>query len=107
MWNFSSYDLRQTGGRHWSDETVFGQRAQFDLKLTPPSLRVRPVRPGDQDTYRCRVDYEHGPSKTSTVHLAVIGEAQQIYMRVRAGVCVGLGAGFDIIIFLSNINKCL
>ncbi|XP_063872675.1 nephrin-like [Scylla paramamosain] len=69
---FYSYDQRQTGGRHWSDETVFGQRAQFDLKLTPPSLRVRPVRPGDQDTYRCRVDYEHGPSKTSTVHLAVI-----------------------------------
>ncbi|XP_050733792.1 nephrin-like isoform X2 [Eriocheir sinensis] len=69
---FYSYDLRQTGGRHWSDETVFGQRAQFDLKLTPPSLRVSPVRPSDQDTYRCRVDYEHGPSKTSTVHLAVI-----------------------------------
>ncbi|XP_042204007.1 nephrin-like [Homarus americanus] len=69
---FYSYDLRQTGGRHWSDETVFGQRAQFDLKVNPPSLRVRPVRSGDQDTYRCRVDYEHGPSKTSTVHLAVI-----------------------------------
>ncbi|KAG7156453.1 Nephrin-like 15 [Homarus americanus] len=67
-----NYDLRQTGGRHWSDETVFGQRAQFDLKVNPPSLRVRPVRSGDQDTYRCRVDYEHGPSKTSTVHLAVI-----------------------------------
>ncbi|XP_069172685.1 protein turtle isoform X1 [Procambarus clarkii] len=69
---FYSYDLRQSGGRHWSDETVFGQRAKFDLKVNPPSLRVHPVRPGDQDTYRCRVDYERGPSRTSTVHLAVI-----------------------------------
>ncbi|XP_066963446.1 nephrin-like [Macrobrachium rosenbergii] len=70
---FYSYDLRQPeSGRHWSDETVLGQRAFFDPTLNPPSLKVTPVRSLDQDTYRCRVDYERGPSKTSTVLLVVI-----------------------------------
>ncbi|XP_069986280.1 kin of IRRE-like protein 2 [Penaeus vannamei] len=70
---FYSYDLRPvSGGRHWSDETVFGQRAHFDLRANPPSLKINPVRPDDQDTYKCRVDYERGPSRTSTVHLSVI-----------------------------------
>ena len=74
--NFS-YDLRQHGGGlHWSDDSVFGHRAQFESRRHPLTLSVDPVKSKDQGIYRCRVDFERGPSKTYSVKLIVIGKSR-------------------------------
>ncbi|KAA0193001.1 hypothetical protein HAZT_HAZT004392 [Hyalella azteca] len=73
---FYSYDLRAHGkGRHWSDETKFGRRVHFSL--TPAYvLTMTAVRSSDAGVYRCRVDYDRGPSKTMALNLHVVGESE-------------------------------
>ena len=72
--SISSYDLREDGeGRHWSDESIFGSRAHFSV-TSAYLLTLRGVQREDAGLYRCRVDYESGPSRTAAVQLKVVGK---------------------------------
>ena len=75
MFLISSYDLRESGdGQHWSEESVIQSRAYFNNQNSPPSLQIARVTPADQAMYRCRVDFERGPSTSHNINLTVIGK---------------------------------
>ena len=72
---FHSYDLRESGkGQHWCEESVVEDRAHFYHKKSPPSLQLLRVKSTDEAMYRCRVDFERGPSIAHNINLTVIGE---------------------------------
>lgn len=111
-----SYDLRQHGGgRHWSDDSVFGRRAQFESRRHPLSLTVNFVRPEDEGIYRCRVDFERGPSKTFIIKLNVVGKFKALFsiasQREVGNFYLNMNAnfGWDLIIsaFMERVNKFL
>lgn len=68
-----SADIRDKSAKHWSDESVFANRAYF-LFEKQNELAIQNVKDGDSGIYRCRVDFEIGQTKNSKVNLTVIRE---------------------------------
>ncbi|XP_049785945.1 hemicentin-2-like [Schistocerca cancellata] len=70
-----SVDARErdfSQAERWSNETVFGSRAYFVTDRPPAALAVESVRPRDQATYRCRVDFRFAQTRNSKVNFTVI-----------------------------------
>ena len=60
-------------GVYWSDDRIFGARANFRLS-EPSGLSVVNVRESDEGLYRCRVDFKTSPTRNTLIKLTVIGE---------------------------------
>ena len=84
---FSSYDMRQKGGKHWKDNRTLGNRAFFHYKETgmrsetgamqiASFLTIEALRPEDTGFYRCRVDFKEAPTKNTKIHLNLIGRTR-------------------------------
>lgn len=68
-----SADIRDKSAKHWSDESVFSNRAYF-LFEKQNELAIQNIKDGDSGIYRCRVDFEVGQTRNSKVNLTVICE---------------------------------
>lgn len=71
--NEFSADIRDKSAKHWSDESVFSNRAYF-LFDKQNELAIQNIKDGDSGIYRCRVDFEIGQTRNSKVNLTVIRE---------------------------------
>lgn len=69
----NSADIRDKSAKHWSDESIFANRAYF-LFEKQNELAIQNVKDGDSGIYRCRVDFEIGQTRNSKVNLTVICE---------------------------------
>ena len=58
---------------HWHDGAILGNRATFKWSRYEGHLAIIPVLKGDEDIYRCRVDFEKGATRNSYVNLTIIG----------------------------------
>ena len=61
-------------GARWSDEFMFGDRAYFDMNLSPAALRVSGLKKEEAGVYRCRVDFKSAPTRNTLVNVSLIGE---------------------------------
>ena len=79
-----SYDLRRKGvkpsARHWADAHALGSRATFHMGAKEKSssgsksyLKISNVNSMDRGLFRCRVDFQGSPTRSSLVNLTVIG----------------------------------
>ncbi|PBC26581.1 Titin [Apis cerana cerana] len=60
--------------QHSSDSTVFGRRAYFRTEFQNPAILViKDVKRHDAATYRCRVDFRKGQTRSFRYSLIVIG----------------------------------
>lgn len=73
-----SADIRDKSAKHWSDESVFSNRAYF-LFEKQNELAIQNIKDGDSGIYRCRVDFEVGQTRNSKVNLTVIREYKEYY----------------------------
>lgn len=61
--------------QHSSDSTVFGRRAYFRTEFQNPAILViKDVKRHDAATYRCRVDFRKGQTRSFRYSLIVIGK---------------------------------
>lgn len=70
-------DTREHGfttAERWSDENVFGNRADFMAEKHPAELGVDNIRKEDAGIYRCRVDFKVAQTRNSKVNLTVVGK---------------------------------
>ena len=61
------------------DETVLGDRARLNISHNPAQLHLKPVFAEDAGFYKCRVDFSRHPTKTTRVHLHVIGNYSNLF----------------------------
>ncbi|KAK7590207.1 hypothetical protein V9T40_001820 [Parthenolecanium corni] len=59
---------------HWQDDVIFKGRAYFTIMSMPTGLALQNVEEKDAGYYRCRVDFNHSPTKNQKLHLNVIGK---------------------------------
>lgn len=72
-----SIDTRKSDllkGKHFSSYESISLRASFDLNTNPAYLILDPLREEDISEYKCRVDFDKGPTLTTIVRLTVIGK---------------------------------
>jgi hypothetical protein len=70
-------DTREHGfenAEKWSDENVFGNRADFIPERHPAELGVDNIQKKDTGVYRCRVDCKVAQTRNSKVNLTVVGK---------------------------------
>lgn len=68
-------DKPVTKARHSSDAGVFGPRAFFRTTFPSPAvLVIDDIKRHDAATYRCRVDFRKGQTRSFRYNLTVIGE---------------------------------
>lgn len=61
--------------QHSSDSTVFGRRAYFRTEFQNPAILViKDIKRHDAATYRCRVDFRKGQTRSFRYSLVVIGK---------------------------------
>ncbi|CAD6995432.1 unnamed protein product [Ceratitis capitata] len=70
----------------WSDETVFGNRAEFELNNNPSQLTIRNSQISDTGIYRCRIDFVKAQTYNSRMVLIVIALPKEIVIRDENGV---------------------
>lgn len=58
---------------HWADQNVFTTKPHFFYDTHPPALRVRSIEQKDAGIYRCRVDFQHSPTRNWRIQLSVSG----------------------------------
>ncbi|KAL6256465.1 hypothetical protein P5V15_012578, partial [Pogonomyrmex californicus] len=59
---------------HSSDSGVFGPRASFRTSFPNPAvLVIDDIKRHDAATYRCRVDFQNGQTRSFRYNLTVIG----------------------------------
>ncbi|XP_076305132.1 neural cell adhesion molecule 2-like isoform X1 [Tachypleus tridentatus] len=51
---------------------ILGDRAFFDVDVTPSVLRIQDITEEDGGRYRCRVDYKHNPTENICLWLDII-----------------------------------
>ncbi|XP_012345525.2 hemicentin-1-like [Apis florea] len=68
-----------TKAQHSSDSTVFGRRAYFhtELQQSPAILVIKDIKRHDAATYRCRVDFRKGQTRSFRYSLIVIVPPEQ------------------------------
>ncbi|XP_061931245.1 nephrin isoform X4 [Apis cerana] len=65
--------------QHSSDSTVFGRRAYFRTEFQNPAILViKDVKRHDAATYRCRVDFRKGQTRSFRYSLIVIGKPEPV-----------------------------
>lgn len=77
FFNFFSFDKRKgilESKSHWQDDVIFKGRAYFTIMSMPTGLALQNVEEKDAGYYRCRVDFNHSPTKNQKLHLNVIGK---------------------------------
>lgn len=68
-------DKPVTKAQHSSDPSVFGQRALFRITFPSPAvLVIDDIKRHDAATYRCRVDFRKGQTRSFRYNLTVISE---------------------------------
>ncbi|RZF42823.1 hypothetical protein LSTR_LSTR003647, partial [Laodelphax striatellus] len=71
---FYSVDLRGrdvASGKHWADATL-GGRGHYSVETPRSYLTLTKVQPSDAGSYKCRVDFDHSPTRNSLLNLTVI-----------------------------------
>lgn len=66
---------------HWADQDVFSSKPHFYYDTHPPALRVRSIEQKDAGIYRCRVDFQHSPTRNWRIHLSVSGNFNQFFVK--------------------------
>ncbi len=69
-----SFDSRGSVQLHWSNDSLLQGRAAFRASHTNAYLQLDDLRRADDGVYRCRVDYTHAQTTTTTVVLRVVGK---------------------------------
>lgn len=65
--------------QHSSDSSVFGPRAYFRTSFPNPAvLVIEDIKRHDAATYRCRVDFRKGQTRSFRYNLTVIGESAAV-----------------------------
>lgn len=90
-----------TKAQHSSDSGVFGPRAFFRTAFPSPAvLVIDDIKRHDAATYRCRVDFRQGQTRSFRYNLTVIGEyrirgfrrvckaAPRVFERARSGISI-------------------
>lgn len=61
--------------KHWSNQTLLHSRARLRvLNSIRAELILDRVRPHDQGSYKCRVDFEKAKTRSSLAFVTVIGK---------------------------------
>lgn len=74
--SFDSVDTRDSDfgvAEQWSGGEILGQRATFRADRHPAALILTNVKPKDEASYRCRVDFRLAQTRYTHVNLTVIG----------------------------------
>lgn len=70
-----------TKAQHSSDSGVFGPRAYFRTAFPRPAvLVIDDIKRHDAATYRCRVDFRKGQTRSFRYNLTVIGKTSVIFL---------------------------
>ncbi|XP_076336476.1 protein turtle homolog B-like [Tachypleus tridentatus] len=64
---------------------ILGDRAFFDVDVTPSVLRIKDVTEEDGGRYRCRVDYKHDPTENICLWLDIILPPREIIIMDKFG----------------------
>ncbi|XP_074599899.1 nephrin-like isoform X2 [Brevipalpus obovatus] len=78
-----SIDTRKSDllkGKHFSSYESISLRASFDLNTNPAYLILDPLREEDISEYKCRVDFDKGPTLTTIVRLTVIVPPTNVFI---------------------------
>ncbi|XP_039281463.1 hemicentin-2-like [Nilaparvata lugens] len=71
---FYSVDLRGrdvASGKHWADAAL-GGRGHYSVETPRSYLTLTRVQATDAGSYKCRVDFDHSPTRNSLLNLTVI-----------------------------------
>lgn len=76
-------DKPVTKAQHSSDPGVFGPRALFRTTFPSPAvLVIDNIKRHDAATYRCRVDFRKGQTRSFRYNLTVIGEYHWLQKKI-------------------------